>query len=462
MRTELRILCSNTHRTGIQVTLTHHDTTQNDEGGSTETEFLSTEQSHQDDVATALQLTIHLQTNLSAKTVLHQCLLGFRKSNFRRDTCETHTRCRAGTCTTLSTRDNDEVCLRLSHTGSDGTHTTLSYQLHGDSRLRVHILEVEDELSQILNTVDIVMRWRRNQADARDRVTGLGDDLVDLEARQLTTLTRFSTLCHLDLDFLCIYQIFCCHTESTGSHLLGLTGEADAILGRMESFVILTTFTGIASSTEGVHGECHCLVSLLREGTETHRTGNEVLDDFLYRLHLIYRDRILAETEEIADEDRLLLIVNEMCIFLEEIVIALACCELQGGDGLWVPSMLDTVLAVVELSHAWQEVELLGLECLVVQADGITGDGLESDTADGAHLCSEVALQQALAQTDALKDLGTTIASDGRDTHLSHNLEQALLHSLDVVLLGCMVILLNLSLLYQVVEDGVCQVWTEG
>ena len=151
-----------------------------------------------------------------------------------------------------------------------------------------------------------------------------------------------------------------------------------------------------------------------------------------------------------------------MCIFLEEIVIALAGCELQGSDGLWVPSVLDTVLAVVELSHAWQEVELLGLECLVVQADGITGDGLESDTADGAHLCSEVALQEALAQTDALKDLGTTIASDGRDTHLSHNLEQALLHSLDVVLLGCMVILLNLSLLYEVVEDGVCQVWTEG
>ena len=66
------------------------------------------------------------------------------------------------------------------------------------------------------------MRWRRNQADARNRVTGLGNDLVNLEARQLTTLTRFSTLCHLDLDFLCIYQIFSSHTESTGSHLLGL------------------------------------------------------------------------------------------------------------------------------------------------------------------------------------------------------------------------------------------------
>ena len=77
MRTELRILCGNTHRTGIQITLTHHDTTQYDESCSTETEFLSTEQSHQDDVATALQLTIHLQANLTAKTVLHQSLLGF-------------------------------------------------------------------------------------------------------------------------------------------------------------------------------------------------------------------------------------------------------------------------------------------------------------------------------------------------------------------------------------------------
>ena len=74
----------------------------------------------------------------------------------------------------------------------------------------------------------------------------------------------------------------------------------------MESLVILTTFTGIASGTEGVHGECHCLVSLFGEGTETHCTGNEVLHDFLYRLHLIYRDRILAEGEEVADEDRLL------------------------------------------------------------------------------------------------------------------------------------------------------------
>ena len=462
MGTELRILCSHTHRTGIQVTLTHHHTTQYDEGGCTEAELLSTEQSHEDDVTTTLQLTIDLQANLSTKTVLHQSLLSLGETNLRRDTSETHTRCRAGTRTTLGTRDNDEVCLRLSHTGSDGTHTTLSYQLDRDSCLRVYVLEIEDELSQILDTIDIVMRWRRNQADARDRVTGLGDDLVDLEARQLTTLTRFSTLCHLDLDFLCIYQIFCCHTETTRSHLLGLAGEADAIHFTVEALIVLTTFTCVATSTEGVHGECHCLVGFLRQSTETHGTCYEVLYDFLHWLYLVDRDRVLAETEEVTDEDRLLLVVNEMCIFLEETVVALASCELKGGDGLWVPSVLDTVLAIVELTETWQEVELLGLECLVVQTDSITSDGLQADTADGAHLCTEVSLQETLAQTDALENLRTTIATDGRDTHLSHNLKQALLHSLDVVLLGCMVVLLNLASLHEVVEYGVGQVRTEG
>ena len=151
-----------------------------------------------------------------------------------------------------------------------------------------------------------------------------------------------------------------------------------------------------------------------------------------------------------------------MCIFLEEFIVALASSELQGGDGLWIPSMLDTVLAIVELSHAWQEVEFLGSEGLVMQADGITGYGLQTDTADGAHLCAEVVFQETLRQADALEYLGTTIATDGRDTHLRHNLEQAFLHSLDIVLLGCMVILLNLASLYEVVEYGVGQVWTEG
>ena len=59
------------------------------------------------------------------------------------------------------------------------------------------------------------MVWRRrDQRDAWDRVTGLGDDVVDLEARQLTTLTRLGTLCHLNLYLLGIDEVFCSDAET--------------------------------------------------------------------------------------------------------------------------------------------------------------------------------------------------------------------------------------------------------
>ena len=63
--------------------------------------------------------------------------------------------------------------------------------------------------------------------------------LVDTGGRvQRFADKRFSTLCHLDLDFLCIYQIFCCHTKSTRSNLLGLAGEAEG------SYVLNHSFSG--------------------------------------------------------------------------------------------------------------------------------------------------------------------------------------------------------------------------
>ena len=57
---QLWILCGNTHRTGVEITFAHHDTTQDDECSSTETEFLGTEQGHENDVASALQLAVYL------------------------------------------------------------------------------------------------------------------------------------------------------------------------------------------------------------------------------------------------------------------------------------------------------------------------------------------------------------------------------------------------------------------
>ena len=115
-----------------------------------------------------------------------------------------------------------------------------------------------------------------------------------------------------------------------------------------------------------------------------------MLDDALLRLNFIDVDRVALEVKEVTDEYRLILLVSQCCVFLEEVVVALSCGELQCCDSLRVPSMLDAVLAPVELTKCRQEDKLVTANlfllfysvCLVMQFDGITGDGLQSNTAN--------------------------------------------------------------------------------
>ena len=215
MLAQLRILRGHTHRTGIGITLTHHDTAQHYQGQRAKRELVGTQHGHDDDVLGSLQLSVGLQAHLTAQAVHHQRLLCLSKTNLWRDTSEAHRRGWAGTRTTLGTRDNNQVGLGLGHTGSDGSHATLGNELHADGSRGVDVLQVEDELCQVLDGVDVVMRWRRDERDARNGVTRLGNDLVDLEARQLSALARLSTLCHLDLYLLGIHQVFGSDAKTT-------------------------------------------------------------------------------------------------------------------------------------------------------------------------------------------------------------------------------------------------------
>lgn len=59
---------------------------------------------------------------------------------------------------------------------------------------RVNLVQVKYELGQILNRVDVVVRRRRDESDARLRQTEGGDVLVDLGAGELSTLAGLCTL----------------------------------------------------------------------------------------------------------------------------------------------------------------------------------------------------------------------------------------------------------------------------
>ena len=199
------------------------------------------------------------------------------------------------------------------------------------------------------------------------------------------------------------------------------------------------------------------------QGTETHGAHDEALDDGLHGLHLLNGNGGAAlEVQQVAQEERLGLAVHGGGEFFEFLVAAQARGDLQRGDGLGVPGVGDAALAVMELAHVGQEVGLrrFGI-CLRVEPHGVARNGLQADAADGRALGTEVLAQQAFVQADALEDLGAAVGADGGNTHLGHDLQQAFFHGVDIVGLRCSIVLLDLSFLDKVVEDGVDHVWAQ-
>ena len=102
-----------------------------------------------------------------------------------------------------------------------------------DPRLGVDLLQVVDELRQILDRVDVVMRRRADQRHAGRRVAQLGDHLADLEAGQLAALAGLGALGDLDLELAAVVQILGRDAEAARGDLLDGRGGVVAVGPRL-------------------------------------------------------------------------------------------------------------------------------------------------------------------------------------------------------------------------------------
>jgi hypothetical protein len=112
------------------------------------------------------------------------------------------------------------VGMRLGDAGGDGADADLGDQLDRDARLGIGVLQVVNQLRQVFDGVDVVVRRRRDQTDAGRGVAHAGDLRVDLVARQLAALAGLGALGDLDLDVVGVDQIFHRDAEATGGDLL--------------------------------------------------------------------------------------------------------------------------------------------------------------------------------------------------------------------------------------------------
>ena len=118
----------------------------------------------------------------------------------------------------------------------------------------------------------------------------------------------------------------------------------------------------------------------------------------------------------------------------------------------------------MELSLIRQE--SLSLSRFRTAATYRTGNGIlcylfQTNTADSTHFRTKITAEERFAQSDAFEDLGTTVRTDGRDTHLRHYLEKTFFDGLDVVGLSGGIVFLNLTMFHKVVQNGKYHIRTQ-
>ena len=315
------ILGGDALRAGVLLAGTHHDAAFDDQRRGGEAKLLGTKQGCDHHVAAGLELAIALHGDTRTQAVEHERLLGFGQADlpWGASVFDSVERSRAGA--TVVTGNQHHVGMALGNAGRDGTDAEFGDELDVDAGLRIRHLRIVDQLLQILDGIDVMVRRRRDELDARGRVTDLGDPRRDLGSRKVAAFARLGTLGELDLQIGGMYQVVASHAEARRCDLLDLAVAqriVDAVFG-------FPAFAGVGTCADGVHGDGEGLVRLLRDGSVAHGAGGETLDDLAGRLNLADVNRFVIglELHQAAQRHQTVgSVVDVLRILLKHVVIA--------------------------------------------------------------------------------------------------------------------------------------------
>ncbi len=299
-----------------------------------EAELVGAQQRADGDVATRLHLAVGLHADAAAQAVEHQGLLGLGQADLPGRARVLDGRPGRGARAAVMAGDHHVVALALGHAGRDRAHAHFGDELDRDVGVRRHVLQVVDELREILDRVDVVVRRRRDQAHARHAVAQLADVVGNLAAGQLAAFAGLGALGHLDLDLVGRRQVLGRDAEAAGGHLLDARAQRIAVLQRQVHLDVggadhglervalpdrdalqflavargvLAALARVALAADAVHRHGQRGVRLGGDGAQRHRAGGEALDDLLGRFDLLHGDglgRVELELEQAAQRQR--------------------------------------------------------------------------------------------------------------------------------------------------------------
>ncbi len=233
--------------------LAHHDAAGRDQRRGREAELVGAQQRADHDVASGAEAAVDLHHDAAAQPLAHQRLVGFGEADFPRAAGMLDRGQRRGAGAAFEARDGDVVGARLGNAGGNRADADFGDQLHRHLTVRIDVLQVVDQLRQILDRIDVVVRRRRDQADARRRMPHLGDGRVDLVAGQLSAFAGLGALRHLDLHHVGVDEIFGGDAEAARGDLLDRRAHGIAVRQRLEAVALLAALAGVGLAADPVH-----------------------------------------------------------------------------------------------------------------------------------------------------------------------------------------------------------------
>ena len=294
---EFRILGGDADRAGVFLADAHHQAADRDQWCGGEAVFFGAEKCGDRDIATGLELTVGFEHHAAAEVVEEEDLVGFGKAQLPWSAGIVDRRRWRGTSAAVVTGDEDHIRVGLGDASGDRADADFCDQLHIDAGARVGIFQIVDQLGEVFDRVDVVVRWWRDQSDAGRRVADLGDPWVDLGAGEFAAFAGFCALGNFDLDFVGVDQVFAGDAEAAGGDLLDRRAFAVAVWQWLEAFRVFTAFAGVGFAADAVHRDRERFVGFLRNRAVGHRAGFEALGDHFDRLHFLDRHRLAVALE---------------------------------------------------------------------------------------------------------------------------------------------------------------------
>ena len=164
-------------RAGVEVALAGHVAADGHQHRRAEPELLGAEHRRHDHVLGGLDSAVGAQPDARAQSIHDQRLLRLGQSQLPGATGVLDRRQRRSAGAAGVAADQDVVGACLGDAGGDGADARLGDQLDADLGPRVDLPQVVDELRQVLDRVDVVVRWRRDERQPRHGVPDAGDEV---------------------------------------------------------------------------------------------------------------------------------------------------------------------------------------------------------------------------------------------------------------------------------------------